>query len=114
MPTSDFLDYEPIHRPRRSLAGDHTSPEQTSEINPRPRQPIVSADFGVPTEKGRKRIAPAPTIGSDWAILKRGHTLTFVGLFLFTFLVYFRPYELFPSLMWLSKSAFWVAVVTLG
>ena len=46
--------------------------------------------------------------------LKRGHSLTYLGLFVFTFLLYFRPYELFPSLSWLSKSALVVAVFTLA
>jgi putative inorganic carbon (HCO3(-)) transporter len=50
---------------------------------------------------------------ANW-ILKRGHALTFCGLFIFTFLVYFRPYELFPSLAWLSRSALVVAILTLA
>lgn len=45
---------------------------------------------------------------------KRGHLISFAGLFVFTFLVYFRPYELFPSLGWLSKSAFVVALITVA
>lgn len=45
---------------------------------------------------------------------KNGHGLSFAGLFVFTFLVYFRPYELFPSLAWLSKSALVAALVTLA
>jgi hypothetical protein len=49
---------------------------------------------------------------SAW-ILKSGHSLTFVGLFIFTCLVFFRPYEFSPSLQWLSKSAFWVALFTI-
>ncbi len=53
----------------------------------------------------------------NWAneakqILKRGHTLSFIGLFLFTFFVFFRPYEL-SSLAWLSKSALVTAIITL-
>jgi len=32
---------------------------------------------------------------------------------IFTFLVYFRPYEIFPSLKWTSSSAFWVALLTM-
>ncbi|MGH9932730.1 MAG: O-antigen ligase family protein, partial [Pyrinomonadaceae bacterium] len=40
-------------------------------------------------------------------------SLTYLGLFVFTFLVYFRPYELFPSLAWLSRSALVVAALTL-
>ncbi len=45
---------------------------------------------------------------------KNGHALSFAGLFIFTFLVYFRPYELFPSLSWLSKSALVAAIGTLA
>ena len=56
--------------------------------------------------------AQAPTATS--LVLRRGHSLTYVGLFVFTFLVYFRPYELFPSLAWLSRSALVVAVFTLA
>ncbi|MGH9875506.1 MAG: O-antigen ligase family protein [Pyrinomonadaceae bacterium] len=47
-------------------------------------------------------------------ILKRGHTISFAGLFLFTALVFFRPYELFPSLSWLSSAAFWIALATIS
>jgi len=47
-------------------------------------------------------------------LIKRGHAVTFVGLFLFTALVYFRPYEVFPSLKWTSSSAFWVALATMA
>ncbi len=48
----------------------------------------------------------------NW-INKRGHAVSFAGILAFTFLVYFRPYELFPSLAWLSNSAFVVALITL-
>jgi len=47
-------------------------------------------------------------------ILRHGHSLSFAGLFLFTFVVYFRPYEWSPVLSWLSSSAFWIAVFTLA
>jgi putative inorganic carbon (hco3(-)) transporter len=46
------------------------------------------------------------------ARLKRGHAISYLGLFLFTFVVYFRPYELFPSLSSLTSLAFWLAVAT--
>jgi uncharacterized membrane protein len=41
------------------------------------------------------------------------HTMTFVGLFMFTAVLYFRPYEFHPALKFLSNSAFWVAIFTL-
>ncbi|HXD33625.1 MAG TPA: O-antigen ligase family protein [Pyrinomonadaceae bacterium] len=48
------------------------------------------------------------------SLSKRGHLLTYVGLFIFTGLVYFRPYEIFPSLKWAASSAFIVAIATLA
>ena len=47
-----------------------------------------------------------------WA-QRRGHALSFIGLFLFTLVLYFRPYELFESLSGLTSLAFWIAVFTL-
>ena len=49
----------------------------------------------------------------DRWILKRGHAISFAGLFLFTCVLYFRPYELSKSLAWMSSIAFWIAVFTL-
>jgi len=46
-------------------------------------------------------------------ILKHGHSVSFGGILLFTAFVFFRPYELFPSLSWLSSAAFWIAIATL-
>jgi capsular exopolysaccharide synthesis family protein len=44
----------------------------------------------------------------------RGHSLTYVGLFLFTTVLYYRPYELFPALSWASSSALVIALFTLA
>jgi putative inorganic carbon (hco3(-)) transporter len=48
------------------------------------------------------------------ALARRGHLLSFVGLFLFTAVLYFRPYELFPALSGVTSMAFWIAVPTLA
>lgn len=45
--------------------------------------------------------------------LKRGHLFSYLGLFLFTVVLYFRPYELHPALAGLTSLAFWLAVLTL-
>jgi len=67
------------------------------------------------TEKQRTPESSEPTGSTKekkgW-INKRGHAASFAGILAFTFLVYFRPYELFPSLAWLSNSAFVVALIT--
>ena len=44
---------------------------------------------------------------------KNGHRLSFVGLFLFSLVLYIRPYELFPALKWLNNIAFLLAMATL-
>ncbi|MBC7899101.1 MAG: hypothetical protein H7070_03525 [Saprospiraceae bacterium] len=44
---------------------------------------------------------------------RKGHTLTYAGVFLFTLTLYFRPYELIPALSALSSMAMILAVVTL-
>lgn len=47
-------------------------------------------------------------------IERRGHALSYAGLLLFTAVLYFRPYELFPALAALSSMAFWIAILTLA
>lgn len=65
------------------------------------------------TEPAAEIVVSVPEKAGVW-IAKRGHAVSYAGLFIFTFLVYFRPYELFPSLAWLSKSAFIVALITIA
>jgi putative inorganic carbon (hco3(-)) transporter len=50
---------------------------------------------------------------ADW-IRRKGHTLTFCALFLFTVILYFRPYELVPGLSSFTSMAFYVGIITLG
>lgn len=45
---------------------------------------------------------------------KRGHAISFAGLFLFTFILYFRPYEQVSFLASLTSMAFWTAIATLA
>ena len=50
---------------------------------------------------------------SDRWLVRNGHFLTYVGLYLFSILVLFRPYELIPGLGFLSATAFYFALATL-
>ena len=127
-----LFDYEPVTRPhgtssggneeRGSIATSAAPPLQNdpprnpvAEINPfQLRDTAARSDVwqqkeadqvGSPTKKTR-----APS--QHWN-LKRGHGLSYIGLFLFTLVVYVRPYELWPSLAWTSTSAFWIAILTL-
>lgn len=52
-------------------------------------------------------------LNSDRWIVRNGHTLTYVGLFLFTLTVYFRPYEWVPGFESFTSLAFIFALATL-
>jgi probable O-glycosylation ligase (exosortase A-associated) len=86
-----FLDYEPLRRTAAKGFNDDAAPIDTAPGPARPQEKLLN---------------------ETW-IHKHGHTLSYAGIFLFTALVFFRPYELSPSLFWLAQTPFWVAVVTL-
>lgn len=46
-------------------------------------------------------------------LLRDGHNLTYIGIFLFTLILYFRPYELIPGLSSFNMMAQVIAIVTL-
>jgi putative inorganic carbon (HCO3(-)) transporter len=68
--------------------------------------------------------APAPLVNEqqspsslltrtgNW-IRRRGHTLSFACLFLFSIVLYLRPYELVPALSSFTSMAFYIGVITL-
>lgn len=118
----ELADYEPV---TRSSKHGHSTCAEAEDW--RPLLPVDSISVAEPAVKFESepsvvsvtsdhplgsRAIKFPT-AENW-VFKRGHSLSYAGLFVFTFLVYFRPYELFPSLVWLSKSAFVVAVMTLA
>lgn len=51
---------------------------------------------------------------SDPWLVRNGHTMTYVGLYLFSVLVLLRPYEIVPGLGFLSATAFYFALATLA
>jgi len=50
---------------------------------------------------------------SDNWLQRGGHTFSYLGLYLFSILVLFRPYELVPQLSFLSSTAFYFAIATI-
>jgi O-antigen ligase len=52
-------------------------------------------------------------IDADFWLVRSSHTFTYAGLYLFSILVLFRPYELIPALGFLASTAFYVALATL-
>lgn len=127
---SQFADYEPLRpsrrtparqepEPLRAVVGDRHSPvaDDAQEFKRAPsdggtlrgRVETVQDDAGDADREDRARAVAPPR-----PALKPGHGLTYAWLFLFTFVVYFRPYELVPALSFLASSfTFYIAVVTL-
>ena len=50
---------------------------------------------------------------ADRWLVRNGHFVTFIGIYLFSVLVLFRPYELVGALSFLSATAFYFAIATL-
>ncbi len=65
-------------------------------------------------KENKKRQKDEDLINSETWIIRNGHTLTFIGVFLFSFFVFYRPYELIPGLGFLSTATFFIAVATLA
>jgi O-antigen ligase len=57
---------------------------------------------------------PEPEAKPENWIFRRGHAISYAGLFLFTVVLYFRPYELFTALRSLTSLAFWSGIFTLA
>ncbi|HET6670629.1 MAG TPA: O-antigen ligase family protein, partial [Pyrinomonadaceae bacterium] len=114
---SNFVDYEPLSNSRRARAPEgeefgvykpvgvesgsepirHTADDRSKEVS----------------EVNAAKVMHANSTSLTRTALRRGHGLSFIGLFLFTMLVFFRPYEFSPWLAWLSKGALITAIATL-
>lgn len=95
-------DYESLVNPQRKRAA-----AIAEEFPVRP-QPTV-------TEPAKEK-KPAPTeIGAvDGWNVRSGHGLTFIALFFFSIVLYFRPYELVPELSSFTQMAFFFGILTLA
>ena len=63
--------------------------------------------------KAKKDEKDRELLGRDRWLVRNGHYLTYIGLYLFSILLLFRPYEIVPALGFLSATAFYFAIATL-
>ena len=105
------MDYDPVTRSGARKAVDAPGAENWPRRSLPVPQAVSAAVTGTRTPQGSPS-SPTPAPNRK-TMLKRGHAASFVGLFLFTVVVYFRPYELFSWLSWASSMAFVIAVLTL-
>jgi O-antigen ligase len=81
--------------------------------NPAPEAPASYAEQQKIRKKEKLAEKDSRLIDADRWIGRNGHALTYAGLYIFSILVLFRPYELVPGLGFLSSTAFYFAALTL-
>jgi O-antigen ligase len=118
----EAVDYEGVFPPKFSRPRESAPPEPplTPDVVftpsgaaaiPSPAAPGVKA----PAIPGKEK-KPKPTFmeaeAGKWTA-RRGHGVTFICLFIFSVVLFLRPYELIPALSSFTSMAFWVGIVTL-
>jgi len=111
--TPDALDYESIFPSKRPRPEDAESMgkgvfKQIDLDKPSQKPDAVS-------DKDKKDEKPSfmEVEAGQWTD-KRGHGVTFALLFVFSIILYFRPYEMIPALSGFKSMAFYVGIVTLA
>lgn len=108
------FDYEPVTRSPR--AKDLREGEAVTANDWLPRGEDIAGDEIANRPSGstleEQALPTSRGVRPESWIIRRGHAAAYAGLFLFTFVLYFRPYELFPALAGFSSMAFWIAILT--
>ncbi|NNE66276.1 MAG: hypothetical protein HKN33_06895 [Pyrinomonadaceae bacterium] len=96
-------------------------PDRKNVITPKPSDIVeepVPKDREHVKERKRKKVEDRARkdftmLDRDSWVKRNGHYLTYIGLYTFSILVLYRPYELIPGLGFLAATAFFVAAATL-
>jgi hypothetical protein len=108
----DVLDYDGVFPSKRSRPEDAESMGKgvfkEIDLDKPSQRPATASDKKDKDEKPSFMEVEA----GQWQA-KRGHGLTFALLFVFSIVLYFRPYELIPALSGFKTMAFYVGIVTL-
>src|SRR5690349_14674005 len=109
----EALDYEGVFPIRRRHA--EPSGAQVEEWPARPQaEEFAKEEFTAkPEQAAAIGIGSARQIDAFEILTRRGHSLSFFWLFLFSIVLYIRPYEFFPGLSSLTQMAFYTGIVTL-
>jgi len=111
----DVLDYEGVFPSKRSRPDDAESMGKgvfkEIDLDKPSQRPAEASDKDKKDEKDEKPSFMELEAG-QWQA-KRGHGLTFALLFVFSIVLYLRPYELIPALSGFKTMAFWIGIVTL-
>ncbi len=91
--------------------------KKAEEINSKPislnQNPLSYAEEQKQNKRRKTVEKDIKLLSRDRWLARNGHTLTYIGIFLFTLVVYFRPYELIPALSGFTSIALIIAVTTI-
>ncbi|MCB1024223.1 MAG: hypothetical protein KDB79_07530 [Acidobacteria bacterium] len=102
-PKNEATDGSPRARAEAEIGNEKRADDSVSDS-----QKAILAKREKKIEQDKKLLS-----GDNW-LIRNGHGITYAGLFAFSVLVLFRPYELIPQLSFLSSSAFYIAAATLA
>jgi probable O-glycosylation ligase (exosortase A-associated) len=106
------LDYEPVLRTGSGIDSVDAHAEEwfdPPELSPDQEQPLLPEQKAETVEPAK----PYQQVKTWKTLHQKAHSVSYFGLVLFTIILYYRPYELSTSLVWMQSSAFVVAVFTL-
>lgn len=119
-----FYDYESLTRPSNSrIVGGHSTTENSGDLAidnshhlKTPGAVTTRQIELLSTPHGATNRSDSDSVQKKHPsqVLRNGHALSYFGLFLFTAVVYLRPYEIFPALSAFKSMAFWIALATLA
>jgi len=95
----DALDYEGVFPGRAGRGRENDASSEAWSTSP-PREETSTNTVVVPEDE-------------RW-LRRRGHTISFALLFLFSVILYLRPYEMIPALSSLTQMAFYTGIATLA
>ncbi|MEP6902794.1 MAG: O-antigen ligase family protein [Actinomycetota bacterium] len=104
--------------PSESFSSNFETTAQTEifiapENNSEPSADFPFAEQQKRRKKEKKKEKDRQLLSRDNWLMRNGHAFSYLGLYLFSVLVLFRPYELVSSLSFLSATAFYFALATL-
>jgi O-antigen ligase len=110
----EALDYEGVFPGRRGRGRKSASEAEVWQVAGKIKPPDadLSTAAALPVAAKTQTNSSLITQSANW-IRRRGHTLSFAGLFLFSIILYLRPYEMIPALSSLKSMAFYTGLVTL-
>jgi putative inorganic carbon (hco3(-)) transporter len=110
----EALDYEGVFPGQRGGGRKSASEGEVWQVAAKIKPTDTNLSTADPLPAGDKTQTDSSIVtkSANW-IRRRGHTLSFAGLFLFSIILYLRPYELIPALSSFTSMAFYTGLVTL-